>query len=235
MVLKHLTNKKFFFLGDFNINLLKNNCEYALNSKVISESPQRQYKDFCTSQGLHQLIIEPTRISNNTSTLLDHILTNVYEKTSQSGIIDVGLSDHRLIFCTRKLIKQKKIGKHKMIKIRQMKNYTSELFLDELDKTNFPDYSQYEDVHRAYSHFSDKLSSVRERISPNKEVRIKNDNQEWFDGEVLEKIRIRDKLFTKYKKSRLHVDKDIYHNAINVAHSLILKKEKRACTRSLTR
>ena len=74
-----------------------------------------------------------------------------------------------------------------------------------------------------------------ERISPNKEVRIKNDNQEWFDGEVLEKIRIRDKLFTKYKKSRLNVDKDIYHNARNVAHSLILKKKKRACTRSLTK
>ena len=149
---------------------------------------------------LHQLIIGPTRISNNTSTLLDHILTNVYEKTSQSGIIDVGLSDHQLIFCTRKLIKQKKFGKHKMIKIRQMKNYTSELFSDELDKTNFPDYSQYEDVHTAYSHFSDKLSSVIERISPNKEVRIKNDNQEWFDGEVLEKIRIRDKLFYKIQK-----------------------------------
>ena len=47
-----------------------------------------------------------------------------------------------------------------------------------------------------------------------------------FDGEVLEKIRIRDKLFTEYKKSRLHVDKDIYHNARNVAHSLILKKKK---------
>ena len=182
-------------------------------------------KIFVSSQGLHQLITEPTRISENTSTLLDHILTNSIEKTSQSGIIDVGLSDHQLIFCTRKVVKNKS-GKHKTIKIRSMKRYSQDLFLEELEKAQFPDYSQFEDMHKAYSHFSDKLLQVLEKIAPIKEVRIKNHNQEWFDGEVLEKITTRDKLFRKYKKSKLHVDKEIYNAARNSAHSLILKKKK---------
>ena len=31
----------------------------------------------------------------------------------------------------------------------------------------------------------------------------------WFDGEVLEKLNSRDKLFQKFKKSRLHIDKEL--------------------------
>ena len=98
---------------------------------------------------MKQLITEPTRINENTSTLLDHILTNVKDKTSQAGVIDVGLSDHQLIFCTRKVVKNK-FGIHKSIKTRSMKHYTQATFIEELEKTKFPDYSQFDDVHLAY-------------------------------------------------------------------------------------
>ena len=43
--------------------------------------------------------------SRTTSSLLDHILTNASWKISQKGVIDVGLSDHQLICCTRKKFK----------------------------------------------------------------------------------------------------------------------------------
>ena len=51
---------------------------------------------------LKQLIRSPTRVAKSCSTLLDHILTNANEMVSQSGVLDIGLSDHQLIFCTRK-------------------------------------------------------------------------------------------------------------------------------------
>ena len=35
--------------------------------------------------------------------------------------------------------------------------------------------------------------------------RVKANTQKWFDGEVLENINTRDKLFKKFKKSRLHI------------------------------
>ena len=34
--------------------------------------------------------------------------------------------------------------------------------------------------------------------------------QKWFDGEALEKLNLRNKLFKKFKKSRLHIDKELY-------------------------
>ena len=43
--------------------------------------------------------------------------------------------------------------------------------------------------------------------------RIKRNSQERFDSEISEKLIIQDKLFKKYKKTRLHVDKEIYNRA----------------------
>ena len=37
--------------------------------------------------------------------------------------------------------------------------------------------------------------------------------QEWFDGEIADEIKNQDKLFKKFKKSKLHLDKDIYNSA----------------------
>ena len=41
-------------------------------------------------------------------------------------------------------------------------------------------------------------------------MRIKNTSTEWFDGEIAEKLSIRDKLFKKLKSSRLNIDWEIY-------------------------
>ena len=48
-------------------------------------------------------------------------------------------------------------------------------------------------------------------VAPIKSRRIKQNSQEWLDGEVAEKISVRDKLFKKFKKSTLHIDKETYN------------------------
>ena len=73
------------------------------------------------------MITLPTRISENTSSLLDHILTNSEEKISQNEVIDIGFSDHQLMFCTRKITHQK-YNDNQYIKIRSLKNYTKNTY-----------------------------------------------------------------------------------------------------------
>ena len=51
-----------------------------------------------------------------------------------------------------------------------------------------------------------------------------------FDGEVLESIVLRDKLFKKFKHSKLNVDKEIYNKACNKSHRLILREKKKEST-----
>ena len=66
---------------------------------------------------------------------------------------------------------------------------------------------------------------VIDKVAPVKNKRIKRNSQEWFDGEISEKLIIRDKFFNKYK-NRLHVDKEIYKRARYSVQNLIAKKKK---------
>ena len=224
-----ITNAKSFdlfeayILGDFNINLI--------NKNTISNS-SRQYKEFCTMHGLKQLIDSPTRVTENTSSLLDHILTNTHDKISQVGVIDAGLSDHQITYCTRKIMRAK-FNDHKDITIRSLKNYTQDAFVNSLREVNYPNYSQFTDVNVAYEDFISRTTSVIDKLAPEKKVRIKGSNQDWFDNEVHEAIRNRDKLFYTFKKNRLHSDNLNYNRARNIVQRLIKKKKKEFVTGQL--
>ena len=50
--------------------------------------------------------------------------------------------------------------------------------------------------------------SVIDKLAPFKTKRVKGNSQEWFDGEVLESIALRDKLFKKFKSSKLNAGKE---------------------------
>ena len=81
-------------LGDPNINLI--------NDQKHTPNGIKRYKDFCSLNGIEQLLTLPTRIIKNSTSLLDHILTNSADRVFQFGAVDTGLSDHQLIYCTRK-------------------------------------------------------------------------------------------------------------------------------------
>ena len=57
-------------------------------------------------------------------------------------------------------------------------------------------------------------------------LQIIRNSEEWFGGEVLESIALRDKLFKKLERSKLNLDKEIYKNARNKLYRLILQKKK---------
>ena len=52
---------------------------------------------------LHQLIKEPTRITDKSSALIDLIDTNCPERVVSSGVAHVSISDHSLVYVYRKI------------------------------------------------------------------------------------------------------------------------------------
>ena len=85
---------------------------------------------------MKEIIQESTRITSIAPFLLDHILTNAGRKISQKGVIDVKLSDHQLIYCTRKVLRVK-ANMHNQIWVCSLNKYTPELLIKELKKINF--------------------------------------------------------------------------------------------------
>ena len=80
--------KEFILLGDFNKNMLNNDTD-------------REWGNFTTSLGLTQLISEPTRVTNESKTLIDHIYTNNENNIQSVNVEKICLSDHYGIFCNR--------------------------------------------------------------------------------------------------------------------------------------
>ena len=116
-----------------------------MQNRIPSTSLVSQYKLFCQRYSLEQIIKHATRTTCSSSTLIDHILTNSSEKISQSGVIDMGISEHQLIYLTQKLHRFKS-NTHKQTKIKSLKNYSMESVNQGLSMINFPDYEYFNDV-----------------------------------------------------------------------------------------
>ena len=84
------------------------------------------------------------------------------------------------------------------------------MYLEELNKINFPDYSKFTDINDAYSDFIGKVSLTIDKIAPMKEIRIKIAPRSGLTREILEEIEKRDKLLAKFKKSRQPSDSQNY-------------------------
>ena len=123
--LLNLKDNEIYLLGDFNINLLQNG-NYILNRKGLAacQGPVHtlinKYQEFCQLFSLKQLITWPTHVTCNTSFLIDHIPTNSAGKDLSIWYNYCGMSDHQLIFCTKK-VKRAKFNKHSNVFLRSLK------------------------------------------------------------------------------------------------------------------
>ena len=140
-------NIKIYILGDFKVDLLENGHNVFQKHNLLScqsvPSDIKNYFDFCTMFDLEQLIESPTQITCSSSSITDHIVTSFPDIVAQQGILNVGLSDHQLIYCTRKITRIKRGGR-KQIKFCSFKNYTIDGYEKVLVEINFPEYKNFD-------------------------------------------------------------------------------------------
>ena len=76
--------KQIFLLGDFNINLLN----------YHEHQPTNEFLDSLASNSIIPYILQPTRITSHSKTLIDNIFSNVLSFEAISGNITATISDH---------------------------------------------------------------------------------------------------------------------------------------------
>ena len=143
-------------------------CDDNMISLKFLSPDVKNYHQFCMMHGLKQLIQSLTRVTCSLSTLIDHILTSAPSRVSQKGVIDVGVSDHQLIFCTRKISRIKTGSTHKYLNFRSLKNYTADYYKEALKRIDFPNYENFDDDNEAHPNFFQKLMTVIDKITPYK-------------------------------------------------------------------
>ena len=193
-----LRNNEIMLLGDFNIDLSKDNLNWTQQYKTLN---------------LTQLVDRPTRIADNTSTLIDHIYV-----TSQNNIVEVcspvfACSDHFPICLTwaKKGIKIPKTA-HKEISYRCFKNFDEKKFLSDLANSNLSLVYQYTNPDDAIDHWISVFSYIYDKHATIKTKRVKdNPKPPWITNEIIKAIRLRDTLKAKkdpmFKTQRNNVTK----------------------------
>ena len=130
-----------------------------------------------------------TKVTSSSSTTINHILASFPKRATQSGVIDIGLSDHQLIYCTRKISSIKR-GSHIQIKFRSFKHYTVDLFEQEWSNLNFPNYRNFNDINEAYNDFIQKIMNVIDKVAPLKERRQNETLMNGLMGKLPMKLKI---------------------------------------------
>ena len=114
-----VTGKLIYIMSDTNINLLHaSSCTYTQNFLFSLQS-----------FNLTPTIDKPTRVHNNSATLIDNIFTNNVKEEINSGNIISDISDHFKQFCiTRSTIEKGHTDRHVMI--RNYSQFSEENYLN---------------------------------------------------------------------------------------------------------
>ena len=107
-------------------------------------------------------------------------------------------------------MKQANFHKHNNVLLGSLKHFTVNSFDEAFRKVNFLNYERFSNVDAEYTDFLNKLMNATNEIAQSKEIRIKNNNQDWFDREFADLIHVREKSFVKFEKLKLQIDEEIY-------------------------
>ena len=129
-------------------------------------------KSIETALNIDQIIHSPSRITPTSQSAIDLIFTSDKGKINYSGVINFDLNDHLITFCFRKIGKEK-LNPRKSVKIRSMKNYSIELFIEKLREVDWSDVTGSYDVDSGFENFKRLFLSVIDSLAPEKEVRLK--------------------------------------------------------------
>ena len=184
------TSLETYILGDMNI------CMKGLDSPYL-----RHYNQTIQAYSLKQLITDPTRVTAECSSIIDHILSNTNEKVKNRGVLPLGISDHFLTYCIRKTTKQK-FNCHNTVTLRSMKNYNKSQLSDKLNAIDWSLVYSCSSPNDACSMFYANLTPVINDIAPLKTVRIKQSTEPWMDSNILAKINQRNSLLRSFNETK---------------------------------
>ena len=182
-----------FISGDFNINYFNKRDP---NTRAL------MWLENVT--GFKQLTKDVTRFSANNS-CLDLILSDS-EHVKNCGTLDVNLSDHEMIFVTRKMDSTT----HKKTEFvgRSYRKYDKEKFSHNLQLCNWDNCYSTDNPDYAWELMYDNITQEIDIMCPQKHFKIKNKKDPWISDELLEQIKDKDNLLKKATKSNKQEDLD---------------------------
>ena len=199
-------------MGDFNLNLLNADSHPGTN----------EFLNTLGSYFFNPHILQPTRITHHTATLIDNVFFNSISHHTISGNILYDLTDHLPNF----LIINKFSALPKGFKIfkRDFSLFNEQNFLQEMQSVNWNLESLDDNVNEMFDTFNSELMKIIDKHIPLKQLsrkdvkHVKHRSKPWITSGIRTSLKIKNNLYKKYIKSRTvyyHQKFKLYRNKIN--------------------
>ena len=188
--------------------------------------------DFCKSVNLTQLIKEPTRVTETSSTLLDVIITPINTTlVENSGVLPCHISDHYLVHATLKL----KIPElpPRFVKMRSFRHYDGQQFVADLEQIPWDEVASVDDASEMLDHFNNKFIDVLDAHAPVKTIRIKHRCCPFVDTEIQDLMWNRNILLARARHTQLPAGWEEYRLSRERVKSELRNVEKEFVKRKL--
>ena len=213
--------KELILLGDTN-------CDFGSKENGrLTDGNAKLLSNIYNIYSLKQLIEDPTRATCSSSTIIDHIATSCARNSIESGVYEVGMSDHYMVYCIRKFNGAVERD-HKIIKTRKMKNFNQDAFLSDVSNICWEHIaSKTDDVNYSVCEWTNLLSLTIEKHAPLRLIRVSEKCSPWINKELKTLMRTRDRLkkaAVKSKSPALMRSYRIVRNATNTLNTQLKKK-----------
>ena len=174
--------------GDFNINLLGG--IHPLKDKMCT---------FVDDHSLCQPIASPTRISCTTQTLIDIFLLSSSDLLMSSGVSDLAISDHQMVYVNLTLA----FPKPKTISVRKRsyRKFNEEEFCADLVKAPWCLMDIFECPDDKLFVFEQLINSCLDEHAPLSNIKRRKHKLPWITPTVQKAIDNRNRLLRKFKKT----------------------------------
>ena len=175
--------------------------------KSDANSNIKQLRDLIDLYQLQQHIDQPTRITDLTQTLLDIIITKIDDpKTIESGVIELGISDHSLVYICRKIGIPN--NTFKVLETRHYNNFNPREF--QLDFSQAFRYFSYDlDPNFAWCEWKEIFLQIADTHAPCKSKKLRNKRCPWLNNDIKKLSYLKDYL----KNKAIQFNSPTYHQA----------------------
>ena len=191
-------------MGDFNINLLN-----ASSNSNISEFCQEMFTNFYTPY-----ILQPTRVTSTSKTLIDNIFLNTIDFDTISGNFEIQISDHLVQFLILKNFNHVKLC-NEIVKIRDFRFFNHNEFHEDLLKINWDEIVTLSDVNVSFETFFNSIEYLLDEHAPFKTLNKREKSlrlKPWISNEIKNEMKLRDTLFRKYCRSKDPIRRETLYN-----------------------
>jgi len=137
------------------------------------------------------LITKPTRLTDHTATLIDHIYTNNYQQACMSGIATMDISGHLAVFCLSSVQTELK---HNNSFFRDYSSFNTNNYINDITSTDWEYiFSKCESIHEKMEQFINYMKSITNKHAPVKRVpksKLKQfTTKPWITNGILKSIK----------------------------------------------